>query len=479
MTPTKPPGADQHKDPTREPGAVQGPGGVQESGGESDATVQIKRGPAAPSGSGSGGSGGSRSRATAATVPSALERGETAPSSAALPTETAPDGDTDEMEGQVVDGRYRLIRPLATGGMGSVWLAEQLRLKRHVAIKVMTNPDEEIVERFRREAVALTEVSHPAIVEIIDFSVLGQGPRQRGCLVMAYIDGKDLADYLDETDEQRLDPTEARILLLPIVSALVELHANGIIHRDIKPDNIVRFLRADGRPGVKLVDFGIARRQVDQGLTASGYVLGTPPYLPPETLLGERHTPLSDIYALGATLFELLASEPPFGTGAVGEIMQRVLHETLVFPRDLEGTVMQELLSRMLDKVPSQRPDAMQVLQALEQMRDPLAPASPSTGSAAAGAVGSAAGPGHADAAPQRPTRPLARARAPSVSASAVTETPPDRAGAAQARVPGTHQALREPSVPAPASGRTPLMIIAFAFGALVGALIAALALTL
>jgi len=271
--------------------------------------------------------------------------------------------------GKVIDNRYEIIKPLAEGGMGSVFLAEQTGLRRKVALKVLVSEDPELVVRFQREATALAEVSHPAIVEIYDFTAHAVEAGNRGCLCMAYIDGMDLADYLDQQPERRLPPNEVMSLIIPIISALVELHANGIIHRDIKPANLVRFMRADGRPGVKLVDFGIARRQVDPGMTASGLVLGTPPYLPPEAFLGEAATPLMDIYALGATMFELLTGAPPFTAEKQAQIIQRTLHEEPKFPDHLASTPLAALIRQMLGKIARNRPDAMQVLQGLEQVR--------------------------------------------------------------------------------------------------------------
>jgi serine/threonine protein kinase len=271
--------------------------------------------------------------------------------------------------GKVIDGRYEIIKPLAEGGMGSVFLAEQTGLRRKVALKVLVSEDPELVVRFQREATALAEVSHPAIVEIYDFTAHAVEAGNRGCLCMAYIDGMDLADYLDQQPVRCLPPKEVMTLVIPIISALVELHANGIIHRDIKPANIVRFLRADGRPGVKLVDFGIARRQVDPGMTASGLVLGTPPYLPPEAFLGEKATPLMDIYALGATMFELLTGAPPFAAEGQARIIQRTLHEDPQFPEHLAGTPLAALVGQMLGKIARNRPDAMQVLKGLEAVR--------------------------------------------------------------------------------------------------------------
>jgi serine/threonine protein kinase len=281
-----------------------------------------------------------------------------------------PEGwDPTSLVGQVIDGRYKILKPLAFGGMGSVFLAEQVTLNRKVALKVMSTADDELLERFRREAVALCEVSHPAIVEIHDFTTWDGAGGVRGCLIMAFIDGEDLADYLAKQPERRLPPDEVVYLMLPIASALVELHANGVIHRDIKPDNLVRFMRADGRPGLKLVDFGIARRQLDRGMTASGFVMGTPPYLAPEALLGERQTPLSDIYALGSTVFELLTGAPPFGRGNAGTILQRTLNENPVFPTALRGSPLAGLLRRMLATRDKDRPDALQVLHGLESVR--------------------------------------------------------------------------------------------------------------
>lgn len=277
--------------------------------------------------------------------------------------------------GKVIDGRYEIIKPLAEGGMGSVFLAEQTGLRRQVALKILVSEDPELVVRFQREATALAEVSHPAIVEIYDFTAHAVEAGNRGCLCMAFIDGMDLDDYLDEQPERRLPPDEVITLIIPIISALVELHANGIIHRDIKPANLVRFLRADGRPGVKLVDFGIARRQVDPGMTASGLVLGTPPYLPPEAFLGEQATPLMDIYALGATMFELLTGAPPFAADKQAKIIQRTLHEDPQFPEHLASTPLAALLQQMLGKIARNRPDAMQVLRGLEQVRAGQRPA--------------------------------------------------------------------------------------------------------
>jgi hypothetical protein len=126
---------------------------------------------------------------------------------------------------------------------------------------------------------------------------------------------------------------------------------------------------------VKLVDFGIARRSVDAGLTSAGYIIGTPPYMAPETLMAKPHTPVADVYAVGATLYELLTGGAPFGNGRLHEVMSRALQEPVAVPPELAGTALAELLLAMLDKDESRRPDAMQVRNALERIQDELAAA--------------------------------------------------------------------------------------------------------
>jgi len=273
-----------------------------------------------------------------------------------------------EPPGKIIAGRYEIIQSLAHGGMGSVYIASQIDLGRRVAVKVVAEEDPELLERFRREAMALADVSHPGIVEIYDFIRDAPDSPGRSYLVMTFIDGQDLESYIQAQPAQRLTPAEAVELVLPVVSAIVELHANGIIHRDLKPANLVRFLRADGHPSSKLVDFGISRRAVDEGLTATGSVLGTPSYIAPEAMFGRGHTPLSDVYSLGATIFELVKGAPPFGTGAPVDIIKNLIAHQVALPPDVQGTPLGELIERMLAMEPDGRPTALQVYQALERI---------------------------------------------------------------------------------------------------------------
>lgn len=267
---------------------------------------------------------------------------------------------------RVIDGRYRILKPLSTGGMGSVFLGKQLNVDRKVAIKLITSDAPNLQTRFKREAEALACVSHPAIVEIYDF--ISADTEGQYFLVMAYIDGIDLEEFLAIQPEGKLEMAEVLSLIIPVASALVQLHAGGIIHRDIKPSNVVRFLRADRRAGVKLVDFGIARREVDPNLTAEGVIMGTPPYLSPEVMLGKKHSKASDIYALGATMFELLTGEAPFGKRELHEVMKRTVHEPLTLPPEIVKTPVGELLKQLLDKEPDNRPSAIDALHSMERL---------------------------------------------------------------------------------------------------------------
>jgi len=267
---------------------------------------------------------------------------------------------------RVVDGRYRIVKPLSTGGMGSVFLGKQLNVDRDVAIKLISSSSSGLETRFKREAQALAAVTHPAIVEIHDF--ISAKVEGQYFLVMAYIDGIDLEEFLSLQPKGKLKPAEVLSLIIPVASAMVELHASGIIHRDIKPSNIVRFLRADKRAGVKLVDFGIARREIDPNLTAEGIIMGTPPYLAPEVMLGKKHSKASDVYALAATMFELLTGSAPFGKDELHEIMKRTVHDPVALPDELKGKPLGLFLADLLVKDPARRPGAFEVLQRLEKM---------------------------------------------------------------------------------------------------------------
>ena len=231
--------------------------------------------------------------------------------------------------------RYRLDRPLGHGGMATVFLARDTELDRPVAVKVLDAADEGLRARFVREARLAARLSHPNVVSVFDAGEDGGRPY----IVMEHVEGQTVAELLARRG--RLPPDEARGLALQAARGLAHAHAAGLVHRDIKPQNLL--LREDGT--LKVADFGIARAAEDTSLTQPGTVLGTAAYLAPEQARGEQATPASDVYSLGAVLYELLTGRPPLETAApVRELAPEV-------PRDFEDVVM-----RCLARNPSYRP---------------------------------------------------------------------------------------------------------------------------
>ena len=203
---------------------------------------------------------------------------------------------------ELAEGRYALVEHLGSGGMASVWLATDERLGRQVAVKVMADllaDDARWLARFRREAKAAAALSHPNIVKVFDFGIEGGRPY----LIMAHVPGGSLRDRLGEDGTTELD---AEALARELLGALAHVHAAGIVHRDVKPGNIL--LDAEGR--THLTDFGIARPQDATAMTQTGMVLGTIRYLAPEVAAGEPATERSDLYAAGCVLREVSGVRP-------------------------------------------------------------------------------------------------------------------------------------------------------------------------
>jgi len=212
----------------------------------------------------------------------------------------------DALIGRTLDGRYRLIRRLADGGMATVYLAVDERLDREVALKVMRQHlthDESFVTRFRREARSSASLSHPNVVAVFD-----QG-EDDGCifLAMEYVPGQTLRDVMRE--EGLLSPRAALDVLEPVLLALAEAHAKGLIHRDVKPENVM--INDNGT--VKVADFGLARAVTSQTVTSTqGVLLGTVAYLSPEQVERGIADARSDVYAAGLMLFEMLTGTKAF-----------------------------------------------------------------------------------------------------------------------------------------------------------------------
>ena len=211
-----------------------------------------------------------------------------------------------QLEQDVLLGeRYRLVRMIGSGGMGTVWEAEDEILGRPVAVKVLSESlaaGERAVRRFEREARAAARLSGPHIAAVYDFG----RSEDRPYIVMELVPGETLADRLAR--EGPLPPQEAARIATQVAEALEEAHAAGIVHRDVKPGNVMLTPAGD----VKVMDFGIAAAAWAERVTTSDLVLGTPSYLAPEQAKSEKTTPASDVYALGAVLYEMCAGRPPF-----------------------------------------------------------------------------------------------------------------------------------------------------------------------
>jgi len=272
--------------------------------------------------------------------------------------------------GAVLDGRYRIIEPVGEGGNGVVYAARDLEVPQTVAVKVLhpEQVDPRAEERLRREVLA-SRVSHPNLVTVFDLGWSGR----TAYLVMELVEGETLKERL--VREGRLGVEEATAIARDVAAALAFLHGRGIVHRDVKPGNIL-IEKATGR--AKLGDTGLAR-SVDQGMTVTGtkVVSGTPAYMAPEQASGERAGTAMDVYALGLVLHECLTGEVPLtGDTAISTLIRRQKKRPgpVVRRRREVPAWLSRLVGRMLEPDPRDRPTADQVLGALEGHRFAFAP---------------------------------------------------------------------------------------------------------
>jgi predicted Ser/Thr protein kinase len=253
--------------------------------------------------------------------------------------------------GEKIAGRYELEELVGHGGMSSVYRARDSLLERNVALKVLHeqyNADADFVERFKREARSVAQLQHPNIVTVID---RGEADG-RQYIVFEYIDGENLKELV--VRKGRLDVREALEITLEVSRGLAFAHAQGLVHRDVKPQNVL--LNGDGR--AKVTDFGIAHSVDVEGMTETGTVLGTSNYIAPEQASGQPVDAQTDVYALGVVLYELLAGEVPFPGESFLAVAMKHVHEPPPNLLDLRSEVplrVAAAVDRALEKDSDQR----------------------------------------------------------------------------------------------------------------------------
>ena len=279
--------------------------------------------------------------------------------------------DQDPLLGRLMDGRYRLDEVIARGGMATVYLSTDTRLDRIVAVKVMRPvlaEDPDFVERFAREARSAARLSSPEVVAVHDQGT--DAATRTAFLVMEYVKGGTLRDVVEQGP---VSPARALALLEPVLRALAAAHGAGLVHRDVKPENVL--LGDDGR--VKVADFGLARAIETSTLTVTtGLLIGTVAYLAPEQVEHGRADTRTDVYAAGVLLFELLTGAPPYASDSPLSVAYRHVHEDVPAPgSQVEGipASLDELVVRATRRDPSARPvDAGAFLAELQAVRADL-----------------------------------------------------------------------------------------------------------
>ena len=311
----------------------------------------------------------------------------------------------------LAQGRYLLERELGRGGMATVHLARDAELDRPVAVKVLAghlSGDEDLRERFVREARMAAGLSHPNVVQVFD---AGEEDG-RLYIVMEYVPGVTLADELGRAGT--LDPAAAVELALQACAGLQHAHEAGLVHRDVKPGNLI--VREDG--ALKITDFGIARAVEATQLTQVGSVLGTAAYLSPEQAAGERVTAATDIYGLGVVLYELLTGRTPFVIESLNDLLAKHRESAVTPVRELEPAVPEALeaaVMKCLARNPDYRPASAAALAhelAAASPEPPTVPLPPTSGVRATEVATAPLVRPHAPAARSRPNQRIRRVAA-------------------------------------------------------------------
>ncbi|NGO75836.1 serine/threonine protein kinase [Streptomyces sp. YC504] len=290
-----------------------------------------------------------------------------APGAASVPTQVVHESDPGA--GRLIAGRYRLLSKLGHGGMGTVWRAKDETVDREVAVKEPRVPDHlpereraTAFERMRREARAAARLDHPAVVNVHDVAVEDGQP----WIVMEFVQGRSMGGALQEGT---LGSREAARIGLEVLGALDAAHKAGILHRDVKPDNVM--LGQYDR--VVLTDFGIAQIEGETNLTDTGGFVGSPEFIAPERVLGQRPGPASDLWSLGVVLYAATEGVSPFRRSNTPATLQSVLNATPAAPASAAGPLA-DVINGLLQKDPGHRPDAVTVRRLLEEAVKPPAP---------------------------------------------------------------------------------------------------------
>ena len=269
--------------------------------------------------------------------------------------------------------RYRLENRLGVGGMSTVQLAFDTRLERYVAVKLLAEhlaEDASFVQRFKREALAAARLVHPNVVQVFDFGL--DDETNRNFIVMEHVDGQSCAEILKE--HGALDPRDAVDILEQATRGLDYAHRNGVVHRDVKPGNLLR----SHEGVVKLADFGIAKAAEDSEITKAGSVLGTAAYLSPEQARGEQAGPPADLYALGVVSYQLLTGRLPYEAASLTDLARMQESGPPLSPSDVDPDIpraLGEAVMRALHPLPEGRYEgALEMGDALQQGLRGVAP---------------------------------------------------------------------------------------------------------